>query len=66
MSDYDPPMTPLEVLHEDHEILVVAKPPGLLSVPGKGSTLPIACWRVCRRRFPWRCWCIGWTGTRPA
>ncbi|QFT94635.1 Ribosomal large subunit pseudouridine synthase A [Roseovarius sp. THAF9] len=39
MSDYDPPMTPLEVLHEDHEILVAAKPPGLLSVPGKGEHL---------------------------
>ena len=33
---YDPPELPLEVLHQDHEILVVAKPAGLLSVPGKG------------------------------
>lgn len=36
MSDYDPPKTPLVVLHEDHELLVVEKPEGLLSVPGKG------------------------------
>ena len=36
---YAPPDTPLEVLHHDHEILVVNKPPGLLSVPGKGGHL---------------------------
>jgi tRNA pseudouridine32 synthase / 23S rRNA pseudouridine746 synthase len=36
---YIPPGTPLEVLHRDHEILVVNKPPGLLSVPGKGEDL---------------------------
>ena len=32
---YTPPMDPLEVLHEDLEVLVVNKPAGLLSVPGK-------------------------------
>ena len=40
MSDaYTPPDTPLDVLHEDMEILVVNKPAGLLSVPGKGAHL---------------------------
>lgn len=40
MSDTDtPPQDPLEVLHEDHELLVLAKPAGLLSVPGKGPHL---------------------------
>ncbi len=40
MSDvYNPPDTPLEVIHADHEILVVDKPSGLLSVPGKGEHL---------------------------
>ncbi len=40
MSDaYDPPDVPLEILHVDHEILVAAKPHGLLSVPGKGPHL---------------------------
>jgi tRNA pseudouridine32 synthase/23S rRNA pseudouridine746 synthase len=39
MSDYNPPDTPLDILHEDHEILVVNKPAGLLSVPGKGADL---------------------------
>ena len=33
--DYDPPDVPLAVLHEDRHILVVDKPAGLLSVPGK-------------------------------
>lgn len=39
MTDYCPPDTPLDILHEDHEILVVNKPAGLLSVPGKGPEL---------------------------
>jgi tRNA pseudouridine32 synthase/23S rRNA pseudouridine746 synthase len=39
MNDYDPPDVPLNILHEDHEILVVHKPAGLLSVPGKGPEL---------------------------
>ncbi|MEM0947811.1 MAG: RluA family pseudouridine synthase [Pseudomonadota bacterium] len=36
---YAPPETPLDILHADHEVLVVNKPPGLLSVPGKGEHL---------------------------
>ncbi|SHI43735.1 ribosomal large subunit pseudouridine synthase A [Shimia gijangensis] len=32
-------MDPLVVLHEDHEIVVVDKPAGLLSVPGRGDHL---------------------------
>lgn len=39
MTDYCPPDMPLDILHEDHEILVVNKPAGLLSVPGKGPEL---------------------------
>ncbi len=39
MSDYAPPNDPLDVLHEDHEIVVLNKPAGLLSVPGKGAHL---------------------------
>ena len=40
MSDaYSPPDCPLDILHADHELLVVMKPPGLLSVPGKGAHL---------------------------
>lgn len=32
---YDPPDTPLQILHEDAQILVLDKPAGLLTVPGK-------------------------------
>ncbi len=40
MSDaYIPPDVPLAVLHADHEIVVLDKPAGLLSVPGKGPDL---------------------------
>lgn len=41
MSDgpfvYAPPPDAPDILHADHEILVVGKPAGLLSVPGKGE-----------------------------
>ena len=36
---YKPPQTPLVVLHEDAEVVLVDKPAGLLSVPGKGPHL---------------------------
>ena len=32
-----PPDTGLDVIHADDELVVVAKPPGLLSVPGRGA-----------------------------
>lgn len=34
---YSPPDLPLRVLHHDSEIVVVDKPAGLLSVPGRGE-----------------------------
>lgn len=39
MSDfvYAPPADPPVILHEDHELVFVDKPSGLLSVPGKGE-----------------------------
>ena len=39
MNVYSPPDVPLEVIHEDHEVLLVGKPHGLLSVPGRGPEL---------------------------
>lgn len=39
LPPYTPPETPLDVIHADHELLVVNKPHGLLSVPGKGAHL---------------------------
>lgn len=38
-DDYNPPQDPLTILHQDHELLLVDKPSGLLSVPGKGEHL---------------------------
>jgi len=38
-TEYNPPQDPLVVLHEDAEVLLVDKPAGLLSVPGKGPHL---------------------------
>ncbi len=49
---YDPPDTPLEVVHHDHEILVVNKPAGLLSVPGKGAHLADCLLARVQRAFP--------------
>ena len=38
-SANNPPQDPLVILHDDHEVLLVDKPSGLLSVPGKGPEL---------------------------
>ncbi|MEL7026047.1 MAG: RluA family pseudouridine synthase [Pseudomonadota bacterium] len=38
-AEYAPPDAPPKILHVDHEILVVDKQAGLLSVPGKGPEL---------------------------
>lgn len=52
MSDYNPPDTPLDVLHDDHELLVVNKPAGLLSVPGKGPELADCLLSRLQQAFP--------------
>ena len=53
MTDvYAPPDTPLEVVHADHEVLIAAKPPGLLSVPGKGEHLSDCLIARVQRAFP--------------
>ncbi|WP_308917770.1 RluA family pseudouridine synthase [Jannaschia sp. LMIT008] len=36
---YDPPTGPIPVVHRDADLLVVDKPAGLLSVPGRGAHL---------------------------
>lgn len=38
-AGYVPPLGPLRILHRDDDLLVVAKPEGLLAVPGKGPDL---------------------------
>ena len=52
MDRYDPPDLPLSVLHHDHEILVVDKPAGLLSVPGKLPGLEDCLMARVRGAFP--------------
>lgn len=52
MTDYDPPTDPLQLLHDDHEIVVVNKPAGLLSVPGKGAHLADCLMARVRDVFP--------------
>jgi len=37
--EYRPPDDPLDLIYEDHSLLIVNKPAGLLSVPGKGEHL---------------------------
>ena len=49
---YDPPTAEIPVLHEDNEILVVDKPAGLLSVPGKGEDLADCLITRLARAFP--------------
>ncbi|PZX18828.1 ribosomal large subunit pseudouridine synthase A [Palleronia aestuarii] len=39
MPDYTPPHGPIEILHRDEALLLVAKPAGLLTVPGKATAL---------------------------
>lgn len=38
-TPYNPPQDPLDIVHSDHQVLLVNKPSGLLSVPGKGEHL---------------------------
>ena len=38
-DNYQPPQETLKILYDDHQILLVDKPSGLLSVPGKGEHL---------------------------
>ena len=37
--DYRPPDAPLDIVHADDQIVIVNKPAGLLSVPGRGDHL---------------------------
>jgi tRNA pseudouridine32 synthase/23S rRNA pseudouridine746 synthase len=52
MDAYTPPDTPLDVVHADHELLVLNKPAGLLSVPGKGAHLADCLLSRAQEAFP--------------
>lgn len=49
---YAPPRDPLVVLYEDHELVVVDKPSGLLSVPGRGEDLADCLISRVQKEFP--------------
>ncbi len=49
---YDPPMIPLDIIHQDAELLLVNKPAGLLSVPGKAEEHRDCLERRVKEAFP--------------
>lgn len=51
-SPYTPPTGEIPVLHEDSDLLIVDKPAGLLSVPGKGEDLQDCLLHRLERAFP--------------
>ncbi|MEM7058295.1 MAG: pseudouridine synthase [Pseudomonadota bacterium] len=52
MSEYTPPTAPLSVVHADDDLLLVDKPSGLLSVPGKPAELHDCLEARVRAAFP--------------
>ncbi len=51
--NYQPPMTPwLEICYQDKDILVVAKPSGILTNPGKGPALADCLLSRVQQQFP--------------
>lgn len=50
--DYNPPNEPLKIVYEDEYLLVLSKPSGLLSVPGKGEHLADCLETRAREKFP--------------
>jgi tRNA pseudouridine32 synthase/23S rRNA pseudouridine746 synthase len=52
LTSYAPPQDPLVILHDDHEVVLVDKPTGLLSVPGKGEDLADCLMTRVQRVFP--------------
>ena len=49
---YSPPATPLDIVYGDSDILVVNKPEGLLSVPGRGLDLQDCLLKRIQEVFP--------------
>ncbi len=52
LPDYAPPDEPLRIVHVDHHLLVLDKPSGLLSVPGKGAHLADCLLSRAQRVYP--------------
>ncbi|WP_020409791.1 pseudouridine synthase [Hahella ganghwensis] len=50
---YEPPTIPwLDIRHVDRDIIVLNKPSGILTAPGKGLALQDSIWRRVQQRYP--------------
>ena len=49
---YEPPQVPLDVVYQDKDVVVVSKPSGLLSVPGRGEERSDSMLNRLRKQFP--------------
>jgi tRNA pseudouridine32 synthase/23S rRNA pseudouridine746 synthase len=49
---YQPPQSPLQILHQDKDLLVVSKPSGLLTNPGRGEHLADCLLSRVQQQFP--------------
>ncbi len=49
---YNPPNDPLNIIHQDNDLLILSKPAGLLSVPGKGEHLADCLINRAKEKFP--------------
>jgi tRNA pseudouridine32 synthase / 23S rRNA pseudouridine746 synthase len=52
MFTYCPPSQPVRILHQDDELLVIDKPSGLLSAPGRGKDKQDSALSRCRQNNP--------------
>lgn len=52
LPPYNPPLDPLKILYQDDDILVLSKPSGLLSVPGKNPGLEDCLRTRAEKQFP--------------
>lgn len=50
--EYNPPQDPLNILHKDDHVIVLSKPSGLLSVPGKGEEVQDSLENRVKDEFP--------------
>lgn len=52
LFDYKPPTSPLDILYQDKDIIVLNKPSGLLSVPGRQDHMKDSLSKRVQDRFP--------------
>jgi len=52
LFDYKPPLSPLDILHQDKDIVVLNKPCGLLSVPGRQDHMKDSLSHRVQAQFP--------------